>query len=125
VKTNQGKLFFGQSTGQQSAPSWSKDTYTQILVLTTLGLIAVCAGLSFVLAVSIVMALADNPITPGARFVAFLPVFLLTGSGVGALLAAWVMNRLSKKWGMLHDHCADQGAFQLADAHDPALAHER
>lgn len=102
LKTGEGKVFFNQLTAPQSAPTRSKDTRTQILVLTTLGLIALCAGFFFVMAVSIPASVAGDPTLPGAaRFVAFLPVFLLAGAGVGALLAAWIMYRLSKKWGML------------------------
>jgi hypothetical protein len=111
LKTDEGRRFFNQLTAPHVALSGSKDTRKAIFVLTTMGLIALSAGFFFVMAVSLPTSLVENPTPTGAaRFVAFLPVFLLTGAGVGALLAAWIMHRLAKKWGMLKIDALDDTA---------------
>jgi hypothetical protein len=98
LKTEEGRRFFEQLAAPQSTPG--KDTRRRILVLTTLGLIALFGGLVFVNAALIPNLLVQEPSIP-ADLVVFgaLPAFLLTGAGVGALVAAWFMHRLSKKWG--------------------------
>jgi sterol desaturase/sphingolipid hydroxylase (fatty acid hydroxylase superfamily) len=102
LKTAEGKQFFDRLTTPQAAPTRSKDVRTRILVLTTLGLIALFAGFFFVMAVLIPNLLVQDSTLQGSeRLMAFVPVIFLTGGGVGALLAAWIMHRLSKKWGML------------------------
>ena len=98
LQTEEGQRFFGQLT---SEPTPRKDTRTRILVLTTLGLIALFAGFFFVNAALLPTLLVAEPTVPvDAIVITALPAFLLTGAGVGALVAAWLMHRLSKKWGM-------------------------
>jgi hypothetical protein len=96
LKTAEGQRFFA------SPPTQTRDTRSRILVLTTLGLIALFGGFVFVNAALLPNMLSQDPSIP-ADLIAFgaLPAFLLTGAGVGALVAAWLMHRLSKKWGML------------------------
>ena len=110
LKTQEGKQFFDQLTASGSASTGGKDTRTRILVLTTLGLVALCAGFFFIMAVAIPNLLSPGPAPAGARLVTFVPVFLLSGAGVGALIAAWFMHRLSKKWGMLEPREPDATA---------------
>jgi hypothetical protein len=99
LKTDEGKQFFGQLTAE---PIRSKDTRTRIFALMTLGLIALFGGFFFVNAALIPNVLVDEPEIPTDLVaLATLPAFLLTGAGVGALLAAWIMHRLSKRWGMI------------------------
>jgi hypothetical protein len=100
LKTEEGKQFFHRLTAG-SASIGGKDTRTQIFVLTTLGLVALGAGFFFIMAVSLPSTLTPGTAPVGARVLAYVPVFLLSGAGVGALIAAWLMTRLSKKWGML------------------------
>jgi hypothetical protein len=99
LQTDAGKRFFSELTSD--APP-RKDVRTRIFVLTTLGLIALFAGFIFVNAALLPTLLSEEPSIP-ADIIALtaLPAFLLTGGGVGALVAAWLMHRLSRKWGML------------------------
>jgi hypothetical protein len=99
LRTEEGRRFFDQLTAE---PIRSKDTRIRVLALTTLGLIALFGGLFFVNAALIPNMLVGEPEIPTDLVVLFaLPAFLLTGAGVGALVAAWIMHRLSKRWGML------------------------
>jgi hypothetical protein len=103
LKTSEGKQFFAQLTASPLAPTRSNDAaHKRILVLTTLGLIALFAGFVFIMGVLIPTQLSQGPGASGRESLfALLPVLLLTGAGAGALVAAWIMHRLSKKWGML------------------------
>ena len=99
LQTEAGKQFLTQLTTEQMP---HKDTRTRIFVLTTLGLIALFAGVFFVNAALLPTLFVAEPSIPGDLVaLAALPAFLLTGAGVGALVAAWFMHRLSKKWGTL------------------------
>jgi hypothetical protein len=110
LRTDEGKWFVGQLTAE---PSQSKDARTRILALTTLGLIALFGGLFFVNAALIPNVLVDEPEIPTDLVALFaLPAFLLTGAGIGALVAAWIMRRLSKRWGMTEARGADIGGEQ-------------
>jgi hypothetical protein len=95
LKTAEGQRFFTSPAAQTG------DTRSRILVLTTLGLIALFGGFVFVNAVLLPNMLSREPSIPADLAVAALPAALLAGAGVGALVAAWLMHRLSKKWGML------------------------
>jgi hypothetical protein len=94
LKTAEGQKFF-------ASPGQASDARSRILVLTTLGLIALFGGFVFVNAVLLPNLLSREPSMPADMAVAALPAALLAGAGVGALVAAWLMHRLSKKWGML------------------------
>jgi hypothetical protein len=109
LQTAEGKRFFSELT---SEPTPSKDMRTRIFMLTTLGLIALFAGFIFVNAALLPALLSQDPSIP-ADVVAItaLPAFLLAGGGIGALVAAWLVHRLSKKWGML----AARAAHETAD----------
>lgn len=108
LRTDEGKQFFSHLTGSQSEPTRRKDTRTRVFVLTTLGLIALFGGFFFVNAALIPNLLIDEPEIPIDVLVLMsLPAFLLTGAGIGALVAAWIMHRLSKKWGMLEPREAE------------------
>ena len=111
LRTDEGKRFFDQLTASQSAPTRSKDPRRTILVLTTLGLIALLGGVFMVNAVLIPnLLVADPEISLDVLPLVASPAILLTGAGVGALLAAWIMHRLSKKWGMLEAQEPDESA---------------
>ena len=102
LQTDEGKRYLDQLTRPPSAPARNQGSQTRILVLTTLGLIALFAGFFFMMAFSIpTVVTADSGSLGAARFVAYVPALLLTGGGIGALIAAVIMHRLSKKWGML------------------------
>ena len=99
LKTDEGKRFVDRLTATPSEAARSKETRSRILLLTTLGIITLCAGFVFVMAVAIPTQLTANPLqTNSVRLVAFLPLAVLIGAGVGALVAAWVMHRLSRRW---------------------------
>ena len=111
LQTHEGKQFFAQLTVSGSTSTGSKDTRTRIFVLTTLGLIAMFAGFFLVMGFLIPSFLSRVPGSPaGGGFMTVLPVFVLSGAGAGALIAAWLMHRLSKKWGMLESKALDAGA---------------
>lgn len=102
LATDAGKRFFDRLTASQSAPTRSKDPRTGVLVLTTLGLIALFGGLFIVNAVLIPnLLVADPEISIDVLPLVLAPAVLLTGAGIGAVVAAWIMHRLSKRWGML------------------------
>jgi|GEM_PF-3245812 hypothetical protein len=105
LRTEEGRWFVTQLTAE---PSRSPDTRVRILALTTLGLIALFGGLFFVNAALVPNVLVADPEIPTELVALFsLPAFLLTGAGIGALIAAWIMRRLSKKWGMTAEPNAD------------------
>lgn len=108
LQTDEGKWFVSQLTAE---PARSKDTRMQVLTLITLGLIALFGGLFFVNAALIPNVLVEEPEIP-TDIVALVsvPAFLLVGAGVGALVAAWIMRRLSKRWGMLDSRGAEGAA---------------
>ena len=47
------------------------------------------------------LIVADPEISLDVLPIVAAPAILLTGAGIGALIAAWVMHRLAKNWGML------------------------
>lgn len=105
LRTDEGKWFVRQLTAE---PIQRKDARVRILALTTLGLIALFGGLFFVNAALIPNMLVDEPeISTDLVALFALPAFLLTGAGLGALVAAWNMRRLAKRWGMLEAKGAD------------------
>jgi hypothetical protein len=100
LKTGEGKRFVERLTATRSPATQSRETRTKILLLAALGIIMVCAAFVFLMSVAIpsfVMS-TDPAQTNSVRLVALLPLTVLIGAGVGALLAAWVMHRLSRKW---------------------------
>ena len=101
LATEEGGRFVELLTVSRSEPP-RKDMRTQIFVLTTLGLIALFGGIFLVNAVLLPNLLVAEPSVP-TDIVAMLalPAFLLTGGGAGALVAAWVMHRMAKKWQLL------------------------
>lgn len=102
LTTDEGRRFLDQLTASQSAPTRSKDPRKGVLILTTLGLVALFGGFFMVNALLIPNLLVDDPeITLDVLPIVASPAILLTGAGIGALIAAWIMHRLSKKWGML------------------------
>lgn len=99
LQTDEGRWFVSQLTAE---PIRSKDMRTRVLALTTLGLVALFGGMFFVNAALLPNVLVAEPEIPIDLVALFsLPAFLLTGAGIGALVAAWLMRRLSKRWGML------------------------
>lgn len=108
LRTDEGKRFFDQLTASQSVPTRSKYPRKGIFVLTTLGLIALVGGFFIVNAVLIPnLLVADPEISIDVLPLLLMPAFLLTGAGIGALVAAWIMHRLSKRWGMLEARAAE------------------
>lgn len=102
LRTDEGRRLLEPWAAAGSVADRSKDARRRILVLTTLGFIALFAGFFFVMGVLLPTLLSEDPSSPATvGLLAVLPVLLLAGAGVGALLAAWLMHRLSKKWGML------------------------
>jgi hypothetical protein len=99
LTTLEGQRFLDRLTAPEPAPDRSRDAHRRVLVLVVLGLIALFAGVFFVMAVLMPQLLSGDP--AGARLVPFVPVFVLTGAGAGALVGAWIMHRYLKKWGML------------------------
>jgi hypothetical protein len=87
-------------------------------VLTTFGLIALFGGFVVVNAVLIPNLLVDDPEIP-TEVLALIsaPAFLLAGGGIGALVAAWIMHRLSKGHGMLEAEEAEVTAEGKSHAH--------
>ena len=108
--TDTGKRLFGSLSTVPTKPAAGADLRWPFLILTTLGIVALFAGFFFMMAVLIPTHIVGG-VAPfgGARLLAALPVLLLTGAGVGALVAAWFMHRMSKKWGMPHAGTADDG----------------
>ena len=99
LQTDEGRWFVRQLSAE---PARIKDTRTGILMLTTLGLVALFGGIFFINGALIPNVLVADPEIPTDLVALFtVPAFLLTGAGIGALLAAWIMRRLSKRWGML------------------------
>ena len=100
LKTDEGQRFLKQIAPPEPQ---GKDARGRIVMLTTLGLVALFGGFIVVNGALLPTLLAEDPELP-LELVAMgaLPAFLLTGAGVGALVAAWIMHRLSKKWGMLN-----------------------
>jgi hypothetical protein len=99
LKTTEGQRFVSQLASPEPR---AKDARGRILMLTTLGLVALFGGFVFVNAALIPSLLSDEASIPiDLIALGALPAFLLVGGGVGALVAAWIMHRLSKKWGML------------------------
>jgi hypothetical protein len=102
LRTDEGKRFFEHLTAPQTGGSRSKDPRTRVFVLTTLGLIALFGGIFFINAALIPNLIIDEPEIPiDVMVLMALPAFLLVGAGIGALVAAWLMHRLSKRWGMM------------------------
>lgn len=99
LKTDEGQRFLKQIAPPEPQ---GKDARGRIFTLTTLGLVALFGGFLLVNGALLPTLLAEDPELP-LELVSLgaLPAFLLTGAGVGALVAAWIMHRLSKKWGML------------------------
>ena len=99
LKTDEGQRFLKQISPEPQG----KDARGRIFMLTTLGLVALFGGFIVVNGALLPTLLAEEPELP-LELVAMgaLPAFLLAGAGVGALVAAWIMHRLSKKWGMLN-----------------------
>jgi hypothetical protein len=107
LKTDEGKRFFDQLTAR-SEPARSKDPRTRIFVLTTLGLVALFGGFVVSNAVLIPNVIVDEPEIPTEVLTLLsAPAFLLMGGGIGALVAAWIMSRLSKRRGMSEAHEAE------------------
>lgn len=110
LRTDEGKRFFEELTAPPSGPPRRKDPRTGVFLLTTLGLIGLFGGIVFVNAALIPTLLVDDPEIPIDIMVFLaLPAFLLLGAGIGALVAAWLMHRLSKRWGMMEAR-AGEGA---------------
>lgn len=105
LRTDEGRWFVSQLTAE---PARSQDTRTRVLALTTLGLVALFGGFFFVNAALIPNLLVDEPeISTDLVALFSVPAFLLMGGGVGALVAAWMMRRLSKRWSMPDAPSAD------------------
>lgn len=105
LRTDEGRWFVSQLTAE---PVRSKDMRTRVLALTTLGLVALFGGMFFVNAALLPNVLVAEPEIPIDLVALFsLPAFLLTGAGIGALVAAWIMRRLTKRWGMLDVQSSD------------------
>jgi len=100
LATEDGKRFFSEWVTPEAAAN-SGDARWKIIALASLGVIALFAGFAFLMGVAIPTALSGGPGLSRAGWLEMLPVLLLSGAGVGALVAAWIMYRLSKKWGML------------------------
>ena len=100
LKTDEGQRFLKQIAPPEPP---GKDARGRIFMLTTLGLVALFGGFIVVSGALLPPLLAEEPELP-LELVAMgaLPAFLLAGAGVGALVAALIMHRLSKKWGMLN-----------------------
>lgn len=101
LRTAEGRRFFDRLAAPQSVPPGKKDPRTAVIILSTLGLIALFAGLFVVSALLIPNLLVTDPeISIDVLPLVASPAVLLTGGGIGALIAAWIMRRLTKRWGM-------------------------
>lgn len=101
LKTDEGQRFFNQLTASPSRRALGKDPRTLVFVLITFGLIALFGGFVAVNAILIPNLVVDEPEMPtDVLALISAPAFLLTGAGIGALVAAWIMHRLSKRHGM-------------------------
>lgn len=98
LKTDEGQRFFNELTASRSEPAQSRDPRTRVFVLTAFGLIALFGGIVVVSALLIPNLLADEPEIP-IEVLALIsaPAFLLTGGGIGAVVAARIVHRLSER----------------------------
>jgi hypothetical protein len=112
LRTDEGKQFFEQLTTPPAEPARSKDPRARVHLLTIFGLIALFGGFFVVGAILIPNLLAADPEMPTEITVLVAsPAFLLTGAGIGALIAALIMRRASRAPGAL----TKQGGDGTAD----------